>query len=279
MRTAVEKTLKMYVAGKFIRSESGRTLPTTSSRGRPMNVAAASRKDLRDAIGHARKAQPPWAGRTAYNRGQILYRLAEILEDRVAALPTSETDAHQSIDRAVHFAGWADKIAALLSSLNPVAHTYVNYSMVGPMGIFVAVPEASFGLTGMIEAICGPLVMGNTMMLVVPTEAAELAIALAECIAVSDVPAGVVNILTGDVDSVIRVAARHDDLDGLYLVGAPLSDELLTEVRTENARVMRRLVQAADAETPAPPGRLAQLAEVKTVWMSSALMAGGGTAY
>ena len=134
-------------------------------------------------------------------------------------------------------------------------------------------------LTGMIEAICGPLVMGNTMMLVVPTEAAELAIALAECIAVSDVPAGVVNILTGDVDSVIRVAARHDDLDGLYLVGAPLSHELLTEVRTENARVMRRLVQAADAETPAPPGRLAQLAEVKTVWMSSALMAGGGTAY
>lgn len=277
MRT--EKTLKMYVGGKFIRSESGRTLPSTSAKGRPMNVAAASRKDLRDAIQIARGAQGGWAARTAYNRGQIFYRLAEILDDRVDALPTPEPDVVGASDRAVHFAGWTDKITALLSSLNPVAATYINYSMVGPMGVILACPDARDGLTGMIEALAGPLVMGNSVIIMVPTAQAELAIALAEALAVSDFPGGVVNVLTGDVESVVKVGIRHDDLDAVYLLGDAVSDELIVEIRTENARVMRRLIQAPRSTHPAPPARLAQLAEVKTVWMSSAMMGGGGAAY
>lgn len=279
MRTSVEKTLKMYVGGKFIRSESGRTLPATSAKGRPMNVAAASRKDLRDAIQTARGAQRSWAGRAAFNRGQIFYRLAEILEDRIEAMPASESDVANATDRAVHFAGWADKITALLSSLNPVAHTYVNYSMFGPMGVILAVPDPADGLTGMVEAMLGPLVMGNSVILLVPPEGAELAVSLAEAIAVSDFPGGVLNILTGDIGSVVKVAIRHDDLDALYILGDAVDGDLYTEIGTENARVMRRLVRGPRSTEPAPPGRLAQLAEVKTVWMSSALMAGGGGAY
>ncbi|TNE87719.1 MAG: aldehyde dehydrogenase family protein [Deltaproteobacteria bacterium] len=279
MRTTVEKTLKMYVGGKFIRSESGRVLPATSAKGRPMNVAAASRKDLRDAIQIARGAQKSWAGRSAYNRGQIFYRLAEILEDRVDAMPTSGADVLAATDRAVHFAGWTDKITALLSSLNPVAHTYVNYSMIGPMGVVFAAPDPADGLTGMVEAMLGALLMGNSVVLMVPTASAELAVALSEALAVSDFPGGCINVLTGDVDSVVKVAIRHDDLDALYLLGDAVSADLLEEIGTENARVMRRLVLAPRSARPAPPSRLAKLAEVKTVWMSSALMSGGGAAY
>ncbi|MCO4743266.1 MAG: aldehyde dehydrogenase [Proteobacteria bacterium] len=279
MRTSVDKTLKMYVGGKFIRSESGRTTPATSAKGRPMNVAAASRKDLRNAIQIARGAQAGWAGRTAYNRGQIFYRLAEILDDRADGLPTTEADTLSAADRAVHFAGWADKITALLSSLNPVAHTYVNYSMVGPMGVILACPDPADGLTGMVEALCGPLVMGNSVIVMVSAEQGELAVALSEALAVSDFPGGCVNILTGDVASVIGHGIRHDDLDAVYLLGEAVDSSLIAEIHTENARVMRRFIQAPRSTEPAPPGRLVQLAEVKTVWMSSAIMGGGGAAY
>ena len=269
MRLPVQKTLKLYVGGKFIRSESGRTLPTTGVKGVPMNVAKASRKDLRDTIAVARGAQRGWAGRTAYNRGQILYRLAEMLEDRADTLPTTVADAHDAIDRAVHHAGWSDKITALMSSLNPVSMAYVNYSMITPLGVVLSAPRAEDGLTGMIEALCVATLLGNAVILAIPTKRAELAAALSEALAVSDVPAGVVNVLMGDVDEIVRHGSRHDDLDGLWLGTGAVSDETLHDAQIELARVMRRVVLAGDATAPASPTQLVGLSEVKTVWMSS----------
>jgi acyl-CoA reductase-like NAD-dependent aldehyde dehydrogenase len=268
-RIRVQKTLKLYIGGEFPRSESGRTIAVRSKRGEPMNVSRASRKDLRETVEKMRAAQPGWWKRTAYNRGQILYRLAEILEDRASALPTTEADATAAADRAVFHAGWTDKITALLSSLNPVAGTYVNYSMIGPVGIVAAVPNPADGLLGMVEATCAALVMGNAVALFVPAENAELAIAFAEALATSDVPHGIVNILTGDLAELIGAADLHDDIDALYLAANTLPEKLVHASETEAARMMRRILTVPSAKEPATPHQLGKLAEVKTVWMSS----------
>jgi acyl-CoA reductase-like NAD-dependent aldehyde dehydrogenase len=280
MRLSVQKTLKMYVGGKFIRSESGRITGHTNGEGIHMNIPRASRKDLRNSIEIARGALAGWSGRTAYNRGQILYRLAEMLESHSHTLPTTEADLSNAIDRAVHHAGWTDKITAILSSLNPVGSAYVNYSMVRPLGVVFAVPDPKDGLLGMIENLCAPLVMGDAVVMMVPNETAELAIALTEAIAVSDMPAGIVNILTGDIDEVLKVAVRHDDIDGLLLARGAMSTEQLIDCEVEGARVMRRLLVTAGAKSPSTPAQLAQLGEMQTVWMSSGgNMPSGGAAY
>ncbi|MEQ1508481.1 MAG: aldehyde dehydrogenase family protein [Myxococcota bacterium] len=275
-RLPVDKTLKMYVGGKFIRSESGRVVAIPGDGGRSVNAPRASRKDLRDAVKSARGAQPGWAGATAYNRGQILYRLAEILEER--DLPTTDADRLAAIDRAVHHAGWADKVSAVLSSLNPVASTYVNYSKVRPLGVIAAAPDPADGLLGMVEALCASAVMGNgTVLLVVATQA-ELAIALAEAIAVSDVPGGVMNVLTGVQDEMLSDVAKHDDLDGLYLAGKAGSS-IRAPLDVEGARVMRRLLAVPTGQVPASPIELAKLSEVQTVWMSAYEPRGGAAGY
>lgn len=268
-RMRVLKTLKMYVGGQFIRSESGHTIVTTSSKGEPVHVCKASRKDLREAMEIARAAQPSWAGRTAYNRGQILYRLAEILEDRGESLPTTEADRDAAVDRAVFHAGWADKVGAVLSTLNPVASAHVNYSRVEPLGVVVALPAAADGLLGLVEAVCTSLLMGNAVIMFVPVETSELAVAFAEALATSDVPAGSVAVMTGDVPSVLDWADKHDDLDGIYVARGALSPERLTATEAGAARTLRRIVVVPGAESPATPMVLQRLAEIKTVWMSS----------
>jgi aldehyde dehydrogenase (NAD+) len=245
-----------------------------------MNIPRASRKDLRNSIEIARGALAGWSGRTAYNRGQILYRLAEMLESHSHTLPTTEADLSNAIDRAVHHAGWTDKITALLSSLNPVGMAYVNYSLIRPLGVVFAAPDGNDGLLGLIEAICAPLVMGDSVVIMVPTEIAELAVALTEAIAVSDVPGGVVNVLTGDVGEVLKVANRHDDIDGLYLAKGAVSKEQMLDCEIEAARVMRRILVVKGAANASTPIQLAQLSEVQTVWMSSGgNMSAGGGAY
>lgn len=274
-RLTVQKTLKMYVGGKFIRSESGRTTPLTLPEGTVIHVANASRKDLRDAVGTARKAQPSWAGRTAYNRGQILYRLAEILDDRAAVLGEG---AAAAADRAVHLAGWSDKITAVLSTLNPVGGTYVNYSRIRPLGVAVAAPDPADGLLGMVDAVCSIAVMGNAGIVCVPTEQAPVAIALAEALAVSDFPAGVANMLTGDVASLLAVVNILDDVDGLLLYGASAECDR-AEVDAAAATVMRRVIRVPTAGTPLTPLSLQRLAEVQTVWMSAYEPAGGAATY
>lgn len=269
MRLSVHKTLKMYVGGRFVRSESGRVLPLTASDGTPMTTPRASRKDLRDSISSTRGAQPGWAGRTAYNKGQILYRLAEMLEGRADSLPTSAQDWQAAVDRAVHHAGWTDKITAVLSSLNPVAAAYVNYSMIRPLGIIVAFPHADDGLLGLVEAACQILVMGNTGTLIVPTARAELAIAFAEALHTCDLPGGALNVLTGEVDALLPVADIHDDVDSLLVAEGAVTPEQWAASQEAGAGVLRRMVQVGRASTPAGPETFARLCEVKTVWMSA----------
>jgi len=276
-RLTVQKTLKLYVGGKFIRSESGRIMAVKSTDGSTINVARTSRKDLREAVAKARAAQAGWAARTAYNRGQILYRLAEMMDGR--SMPTSATDVCRASDRAVHYAGWADKISAVLSSLNPVASTYVNYSRIRPLGVVIMAPAARDGLLGLIEAACSSAVMGNATLLLVPAELGELAAALSECLATSDLPAGVVNILTGDVGECVHVVSRHDDVDGLCLYEGSIDAERLADAQTEAARVMRRISLVGGAEQAATPVLLQRLAEVQTVWMSSYEPKGGAAVY
>jgi len=280
MRLSVHKTLKMYLKGAFVRSEAGRVVPVTARDGGLMNVCLASRKDLRDALAANRAALPGWAGRTAYNRGQILYRLAEMLEARGDSLPVSQAEREAAVDRAVHHAGWADKISAILSTLNPVAQAYVNYAMVRPIGIVVALPDPADGLLGLVEATSQILVMGNTGTLIVPVDLGELAAAYAESLHTSDLPGGAINILTGDPVELVPVANKHDDLDVLLAAGDALSDFQWAEVEREGAAVLRRLVRAPGAAKPAGPDLLSRLTEVKTVWMSAgAEIPAGGAAY
>lgn len=278
-RLAVAKTLKMYVGGKFIRSESGRVSPLRAEDGTVTHVCRASRKDFRNTLEIARAAQPGWAGRTAYNRGQILYRLAEMLDSRVSALPTTAEDAAAAVDRAVHHAGWTDKVTAVLSTLNPVAGTFVNYSRVKPMGVILAFPAPSEGLLGMVEALCAATVMSNTVILVVPFGQAPLATALAEALATSDLPGGVVNILTGDLDEVVNDVTSFDDLDAIYRAGDVLSEAHVESLQREGARILQRMVHVPSASVPADPLTLQSLAEVQTVWMSAYEPQGGAAAY
>ncbi len=270
MRLSVEKTLKMYVGGKFIRSESGRVTKTQSSDGSTMYAAHASRKDLRDSVGVNRKAQGGWAGRTAYNRGQILYRLAEMMEGRVGGFPTTDADRIAAIDRAVHHAGWTDKITAVLSSLNPVGGAYVNYSMIRGMGVIVAIPHPEDGLVGLVESACQILVMSNAGTLLIPTEMAELGAAFAECLHTSDLPGGALNILTGDVEALLGEADKHDDIDALLVSNGAVPKAAWSASKEQGARVLRRLVMSGRAAQPAGPETFAKLCEVKTVWMSAA---------
>jgi acyl-CoA reductase-like NAD-dependent aldehyde dehydrogenase len=268
MRLRVQKTLKMYVGGQFIRSESGRVLPFTAADGAPMNACRASRKDLRDSIANNRASLAGWSGRTAYLRGQILYRMGEMLESR--SLPCAAEDQVAAVDRAVHHAGWSDKITAILSTLNPVAAAYVNYSMVRPMGVLVGFPDPSDGLLGMVEAASAILVMGNAGTIVVPAGQAELATAFSEVVHTSDIPSGTLNILTGDVGELLAAANLHDDIDGIVSWGGAIDEVAWTEAERAGARTLRRMNRFAAAARPAGPDLLAKLAEVKTVWMSAA---------
>jgi acyl-CoA reductase-like NAD-dependent aldehyde dehydrogenase len=280
-RLRVDKTLKMLVGGKFVRSESGRTMPIDDlSQGskRTVNAPLGSRKDVRDAVKAARAAQPGWGAATAYNRGQVLYRLAEMLDDRLSTLPVKAEEAEAAIDRVIHHAGWTDKISAVLSTINPVAATYVNYSKVRPIGVVAAAPDAADGLLGLVEALCASAVMANATILLVPVRLAPVAVALSEALAVSDLPGGVVNVLTGDQDELLLHAAAHDDVDALYLAGAA-GTKVRARLDTEGARVMRRLLHAPSATTPASPFELGRLAEVQTVWMSAYEPRGGAAAY
>jgi acyl-CoA reductase-like NAD-dependent aldehyde dehydrogenase len=273
-RMAIEKTVKQYVGGKFIRSESGRVMRTEGPDGRPVFVPHGSKKDLRDAVRVAREAQGKWAAATAYNRGQILYRLAEMLDDR--RFPIADADHTAAVARAVHHAGWTDKVTAVLSTLNPVSGTYVNYSRIRPLGVVVAAPAREDGLLGLVEASCASAVMGNGTIVVVDSSLGEVAAAFAEALHTSDLPGGVINVLLGDADELLAAASLHDDIDGLLLYGARPT---IAALQKEGAQVMRRIIQVPSAAVPAGPIELQRLAEVQTVWMSAYEPQGGASAY
>jgi acyl-CoA reductase-like NAD-dependent aldehyde dehydrogenase len=258
-RLPVKKTYKLFIGGAFPRSESGRTYEAEGQ-----NVARASRKDVRDAVRAARGALPKWAGMTAYNRGQVLYRLAEMVEaraDEFAGLSTGRDEVERSIDRIVWYAGWADKLAQILGSSNPVAGPYFNFTVPEPTGVVGIVAPDEPPLLGLVTRLA-PAVTGGNVAVVLASETHPLAaIELAEALATSDVPGGVVNILTGHRSELAPWLAAHMDVNALDLSGSDGDSAELERAAAEN--VKRVVHGAADTQSP---WEIAAFLELKTVW-------------
>ena len=280
LRLAVRKTYKLYIGGAFPRSESGRSYQVTSSQGAFLaNAALASRKDARDAVKAARAAFSGWSGATAYNRGQILYRIAEMLEGRreqfageVASVDGIATDAaaaqvDAAIDRWVWYAGWSDKLSQVRGTVNPVAGPYWNVSSPEPTGVVALFAPEHPSLLGLVSVLAPVIVSGNTAVLVAPDSAALPAITLAEVLATSDLPGGVVNILTGRTAELGKPLADHLDVDALDLAGVP--DPLATDLERAGAQNLKRIRRPIpDPDWSADPGldRMVSFLETKTVW-------------
>jgi acyl-CoA reductase-like NAD-dependent aldehyde dehydrogenase len=255
-RVPVKKTYKLYVGGAFPRSESGRTYEAEDH-----NIAQASRKDLRDAVRVARGATGKWAGMTAYNRGQVLYRVAEMMEARdgeLAELCDGRDEVERSIDRFVWYAGWTDKLAQVLGGANPVAGPYFNFTMPEPTGVVGIVAPGEPALLGLVSRLAPVLAGGNTTVVVASEAHPRAAIELAEVLATSDVPGGVVNILTGRRDELAPHLASHLDIDALDL------DRGDTELERAAADNVKRVVFArGDVQSPY---EISSFLELKTVW-------------
>jgi acyl-CoA reductase-like NAD-dependent aldehyde dehydrogenase len=258
-RVPVRKTYKLYLGGAFPRSESGRTYEAEGA-----NVARASRKDARDAVRAARTAFPGWAGATAYNRGQVLYRLAEMLEaraDDLARVSSGRGEVESAIDRVVWYAGWADKLAQVLGSSNPVAGPYFNFTVPEPTGVVAVIAPDEPALDGLVGRIVPALVGGNAVVAVASERHPLAAVELAEAVATSDVPAGVVNMLTGFRDELAPVLAAHMDVNAIDLTGADGSVAELERLAAEN---VKRVVRGSPDEQS--PWAVAKFLELKTVW-------------
>ena len=277
-RTDVRKTYKLYIGGAFPRSESGRTYLVNDASGALLaNAAKASRKDARDAVSAARKAFGGWSGRTAYNRGQVVYRVAEVLESRraqfeaeLAAGGSSAAEARDqvdaAIDRLVWYAGWTDKIAQVDGAANPVAGPYFNLSSPEPTGV-VAVVAPDSPLLGLVSVVAPLIAVGNTCVVIASEPAPLPAITFAEVLATSDVPGGVVNILTGEAAEIAPWLASHMDVNGLDLTGvadADLARDLEVAAADNLKRVRRAGVENLD-DSPALE-RMTTFMEIKTVW-------------
>jgi acyl-CoA reductase-like NAD-dependent aldehyde dehydrogenase len=280
-RIAVRKTYKLYVGGKFPRSESGRSYEITDAKGRfAANAAQASRKDARDAVVAARKAFPAWSAATAYNRGQVLYRVAELLEGRRAQF-TEEVAAGEglrsrdagrlvaeAIDRWVWYAGWSDKIAQVNGSSNPVAGPYFDFSLPEPTGVVALIAPQNSSLLGLVSVLAPAIVSGNTAVVLASETRPLPAITLSEVLATSDVPGGVVNVLTGRTGEVAPWLASHMDVNGIDLCGAAAADA--TDFQRAAAENLKRVIVPADAEPDwlevPGPGRMLAFLETKTVW-------------
>jgi acyl-CoA reductase-like NAD-dependent aldehyde dehydrogenase len=258
-RLPVRKTYKLYLGGEFPRSESGRTYEAQGA-----NVARASRKDLRDAVRSARQAFPKWAGMTAYNRGQVLYRIAEMMEARraeFAELCSGPKEVERSIDRFVWYAGWSDKLAQVLGSSNPVAGPYFNFTVPEPTGVVGILAPEEPPLAGLVSRLA-PAVVGGNVAVVVASESSPLAaIELAEVLATSDVPGGVVNLLTGHRGELAPVLAAHMDVNALDLAGA---DGQVEELERLAADSVKRVVRGGTDDQS--PWEIAAFLELKTVW-------------
>jgi acyl-CoA reductase-like NAD-dependent aldehyde dehydrogenase len=280
-RLAVQKTYKLYVGGAFPRSESGRSYVVSSHDGKPLaNAARASRKDLRDAVVAARKAQPGWAGATAYLRGQVIYRVAEMLEGRraqfVEALAEGEglarhaatTAVDLSIDRLVWYAGWSDKLSQVAGSANPVAGPYFDFSIPEPTGVVGVLAPQESSLLGLVSVVAPVITTGNTAVVITSEERPLPALDFAEVLSTSDLPGGVVNILTGQTAELAPVLAAHRDVDALDLTGAPPELEAdLEEAAADNVkRVLRRPRDDPDWSVEPSPARMLTFVEIKTVW-------------
>ncbi|MGW4524291.1 aldehyde dehydrogenase family protein [Amycolatopsis sp. NPDC004378] len=280
-RISVAKTYKLYIGGKFPRSESGRVYPVTDPKGKFLaNAAHASRKDVRDAVVAARKAFPGWSAATAYNRGQVLYRVAEVLEGRrdqfIAEVSASEgltakkaeSTVDAAIDRWVWYAGWTDKIATVLGAANPVAGPYFSFTVPEPTGVVGVLAPQQSSLLGLVEVLAPVLATGSTAVVVSSAERPLPAITLSEVLATSDVPGGVANILTGHAAELGPWLASHADVNALDPTGATPEDR--PGLAREAANTVKRVltVPASEPDWTAAPDltRLRRYLEAKTVW-------------
>ena len=257
-RLPVRKTYKLYIGGAFPRSESGRTYEAEGQ-----NVARASRKDARDAVKAARGALAGWSGATAYNRGQVLYRLAEMMEaraDDLAAVCSGRKEVEAAVDRVVWYAGWADKLAQVLGSSNPVAGPYFNFTVPELTGVVAIVAPDEPALDGVVARVAPALVGGNAVVVVASQTHPLAAVELAEALATSDVPGGVVNVLTGLRDEIAPVLAGHMDVNAIDVTGA---DGSATELERLAADNVKRVVRSRDEQSP---WEIASFLELKTVW-------------
>jgi len=282
-RLQIPKTYKLYIGGAFPRSESGRTYAVSSSDGTFLaNASQASRKDGRDAVVAARAAQPKWAAATAYNRGQVLYRIAELLDGRraqfieeitavegvTAAVAGAQVD--EAIDTWVWYAGWCDKYQQVAGSGNPVSGPYFNISVPDPTGVVAIVAPQSSSLLGLVQVVAPALVAGNTVVVIADELRPLSAISLGEVLATSDVPGGVVNILTGSPAEITPWLASHADVNALDLTGAGALEWVDLEIAA--ADTLKRVIRPE----PGLPGRsldrILAFVETKTVWHTKALI-------
>jgi len=277
-RLAVRKTYKLFIGGAFPRSESGRSYPVQSAGGKLLAYAArASRKDLRDAVVAARGAFAGWSGATAYNRGQVLYRVAELMEGRAAQFAAEVAAAEglrrgqaaavvaAAIDRWVWYAGWSDKVAQIAGAANPVAGPYFNFSVPEPTGVVAVLAPRESSLLGLVSVLAPVIVTGNTAVVVASEDRPLPSVALTEVLATSDVPPGVVNLLTGGQAELAPVAAAHMDVNAIDLTGVPAADRAELE-RAAAGNLKRVLAGDERWENPPGPGRLLAALEIKTVW-------------
>ena len=279
-RLEVRKTYKLAIGGAFPRSESGRSYPVSAADGTFLaNASRASRKDARDAVVAARKAFPGWSGRTAYNRGQVVYRAAEVLEGRRAqfveevrqaeglSVAQAEAAVEASVDRLVWYAGWADKVAQVIGATNPVAAPYFDFTLPEPTGVVAVVAPPGSSLLGLASVVAPVVVTGNTCVVLASPDRPLPAVTLAEVLATSDVPGGVVNVLTGPLADTAPTLASHMDVNAIDLTGSGDLAPSLELAAADNLKRVRRA--SADSEDWfADPGleRMTWALEIKTVW-------------
>ena len=258
-RLPVKKTYKLFIGGEFPRSESGRTYEAEGQ-----NVARASRKDVRDAVRAARDAFPKWSSMTAYNRGQVLYRVAEMIEARTAEfaeLSTGREEVERTVDRIVWYAGWADKLAQVLGSSNPVSGPYFNFTVPEPTGVVAVIAPDDPPLLGLVSRVMPALTGGNSVLALASETRPLAAIELAEALATSDVPGGTVNLLTGRRSELAPWLASHMDVNALDLTGVDGESPELERSAAEN---VKRVVRGRpDVQSP---WEIASFLELKTVW-------------
>ena len=290
-RINVLKTYKIFIGGKFPRTESGRFYQLNNRRKAVANVCLSSRKDLRNAVVAARGAFEKWSGATAYNRSQILYRMAEMMEGRkdqfISELVLQGVDRKKaavevdlSIDRVIYFAGWADKINQVFGSVNPVASSHFNFSLMEPMGVVGLVAPEKSGLLGLVSSLCPILVSGNCAVVLASEKLPLCSITLAEVLATSDVPAGVVNILTGKKEEIMVHLAKHMDVNAIYLTD---NLEHKKSVQEEAIHNLKRVVvgkqKSWDDLTVENPYIITDFMETKTTWHPVEVISGTGSGY
>ncbi|MEV0124769.1 aldehyde dehydrogenase family protein [Streptomyces sp. NPDC050703] len=291
-RLTVLKTYKLYVGGKFPRSESGRVYEVNDSKGRWLaNAPLSSRKDARDAVVAARKAFGGWSGATAYNRGQVLYRVAEMLEGRkdqfvrevrdAEGISKSEAAAQvdAAIDRWVWYAGWTDKIAQVAGGANPVAGPFFNLSTPEPTGVVTVVAPQESSFLGLVSVLAPVIATGNTAVVIASEKCPLPALSLGEVLATSDVPGGVVNILTGKTAEIAAPLAAHQDVNAIDLTGA--GADLARDLEIAAADNLKRVLRPQPVDFSADPGthRLTAFLETKTVWHPTGSLGASGSAY